>query len=141
MDRIFAFITMLPWIPLYIILETFSNSQNAVYKIYKVAFFPTGMFFSLYLDYYFSLFDKAEELEKKGEYITIRFLHKKRFVVSLLVSVILLVITIIVNFTIGFDFFIDLLDEDDFVSLAVIILFLLLIYVLKYFANFIYRRI
>jgi len=50
------------------------------------------------------------------------------------------VLTIIVNYTIGFDFFIDILDEDDLFSLGAIIIFLLLLYVLKYFANIIYKN-
>ncbi len=94
-----------------------------------------------YLYYYFSRFEYAEELAEEGKYIAVKFFNRKRFIVSLLVSGILLVFTVIVNYTTGFDFFTDLLDEDDLVSTGVFLLFLLLLYILKILANIIYNRI
>jgi len=140
-DRVYAIITVLIWIPLVVILESFDNTGSVVYEIYRILFFPIGMFFSLYLHYYFSRFEYAEELAEKGKYIAVKFFNRKRFIVSLIVTGILLIFTVIADSTVGLDFFTDLLDEDDLVSFGVFMLFLLLLYILKFFADIIYRRI
>ena len=141
MDRVYLIITVLIWIPLVVILESFDNTGGIIYGIYRILFFPLGMFFSLYLHYYFSRFEYAEELAEEGKFIAVKFFNRKRFIVSLLVCGILLVFTGIADFTVGLDFFTDLLDEDDPVPFCAFLLFLLLLYILKIFANIIYKRI
>ncbi len=139
MNRAFTIIIFLPWIPLFIIQQYFGNLNKLSCEISKVLIFPIGMFFSLYLYYFFSKIEEAEELEEFGILRIVKFFNKKRFIVSLIISGIILIFTIVLYFTTGFDIILDLLDEDEYVGVIVILIFFMVLYFFRKFAIIMYK--
>lgn len=142
MNRVRTILIILAIIALSLCAESFANSENLVYKILMVLIFQICLSFSLYLHYYLAQLDIAEELDKNGKFIMVKFFHKKRLITSLVISGMISLFVIIVSYTIGFEYITDLFDEEDLfsiVSIVIILTFLLLFNLSKYFSKIIYR--